>query len=67
MDKKTYGSGYPNTSYALCVLGLGMMIIGGHALSSPGSVQLIMIGACISIYGVARLHLYNRRDVDPKK
>jgi uncharacterized membrane protein YiaA len=66
MIKKKYDGGYLNTSLAICVLGIGMMIISCISLRSPGADHVLVGGAFVSFYGAIRLQLYQEAKNPPK-
>lgn len=66
MVEKKYGGDYLNNSLAICVLGIGMMIIASMSLHAQGAFQVLIGGAGIGYYGAGRLHGYNRSGDDKK-
>lgn len=62
MDENTKDGDYLNTSLAICVLGLGMVLITGTALGAPTALQFFIIGLLLMLYGAGRLHVWNRSD-----
>lgn len=64
MVEKKYDGDYLNNSLAICVLGIGMMIIASMSFLAQGAFQVLIGGACIGYYGAGRLHVYNRSGND---
>ena len=65
MDYKKYDANYLNETFALCVLGFGMVVAAFRAAGAHGWLFLLFSGLGLAYYSAFRLGLYNK--YAPKK